>query len=205
MRTVAISVIGVLSLLAASCGTKPVRHSQDTAAEGRDIPAEEAQERALTRLAKGPWAEHAGKIAFLIGYDEGVRVSKESGKPPMYFFTTTWCGWCKQLGQEAFMDEDIVALVRDRFTPVIVDGDVETTATRRFGVAGYPRLVFADMTGAVVATLDGYRPKEEVRRAVQGAADRLPRAAPTEHSASLPGAVEVAGAKPELVANPLAQ
>lgn len=36
------------------------------------------------------WAEHTGKIEFVIGYEEGLEEAKASGKPMMVYITTTW-------------------------------------------------------------------------------------------------------------------
>ena len=39
---------------------------------------------------KGKWDEHTGNLPFVIGYEKGMTEVKLTGKPPMYFFTTTW-------------------------------------------------------------------------------------------------------------------
>ena len=36
------------------------------------------------------WAEHMGDIPFLVGRAAGDAEAAFTGKPPMYFFTTTW-------------------------------------------------------------------------------------------------------------------
>jgi hypothetical protein len=36
------------------------------------------------------WAEHMGDIPFLVGRAAGDAEADFTGKPPMYFFTTTW-------------------------------------------------------------------------------------------------------------------
>jgi hypothetical protein len=45
-------------------------------------PAEEAGEK--------DWADHKGDLPFIVGYEKGMKEVEFSGKPPMYFFTTTW-------------------------------------------------------------------------------------------------------------------
>ena len=36
------------------------------------------------------WADHMGDIPFLVGRAAGEAEADFTGKPPMYFFTTTW-------------------------------------------------------------------------------------------------------------------
>jgi len=36
------------------------------------------------------WTEHMGDIPFFVGREAGEAEAEFTGKPPMYFFTTTW-------------------------------------------------------------------------------------------------------------------
>lgn len=36
------------------------------------------------------WAGHKGDLPFIVGSEKGTAEAKFTGKPPMYFFTTTW-------------------------------------------------------------------------------------------------------------------
>ncbi len=36
------------------------------------------------------WADHKGDLPFIVGSEKGNQEAKFTGKPPMYFFTTTW-------------------------------------------------------------------------------------------------------------------
>ena len=38
---------------------------------------------------KDKWASHKGDIPFVVGYAKGMAQVKDTGRPPMYFFTTT--------------------------------------------------------------------------------------------------------------------
>lgn len=36
------------------------------------------------------WSDHMGELPFIVGHDKGMAEVEFSGKPPMFFFTTTW-------------------------------------------------------------------------------------------------------------------
>ncbi len=36
------------------------------------------------------WSDHVGDLPFIVGYDAGMQSVQDTGKPPMFFFTTTW-------------------------------------------------------------------------------------------------------------------
>jgi hypothetical protein len=39
---------------------------------------------------KEKWGEHMGDLPFIVGYEKGMKEVEFTGRPPMYFFTTTW-------------------------------------------------------------------------------------------------------------------
>src|SRR5262249_29753869 len=119
--------------------------------------------------ADAVWSREMGGVPFVVGYDKGLAAAKASGKPPMYFFTATWCGWCKKLADESFSDADVVRAL-SAFTPVLVDGDAERSVCARFGVEGYPTVVFADAGGNALRRVDGYVPRDRFLAAAGDAA-----------------------------------
>jgi uncharacterized protein YyaL (SSP411 family) len=90
----------------------------------------------------------------------------------MYFFTTTWCGWCKKLAGESFTDDEVVKVLQ-KFTPIIVDGDKEKDACSKYGVSGFPKVVFADLKGEAVLSVDGYKEKKDFLATAQDAASKI--------------------------------
>lgn len=57
----------------------------------------------------------------------------------------------------AFKDAETVALVKRSLTPILIDGDEEANKPLmgRYGLHYYPSVVFADMAGNAIETLDG--------------------------------------------------
>jgi tetratricopeptide (TPR) repeat protein len=60
------------------------------------------------------------------------------------------------LAGSAFKNADVVKAL-SAFTPVLVDGDTEKDMTKKYGVHGYPTVVFADAQGAEIDRIVGYR------------------------------------------------
>jgi tetratricopeptide (TPR) repeat protein len=59
------------------------------------------------------------------------------------------------LAGSAFKSADVVKLFTN-WTPVLVDGDTEKAATKRYAVGGYPTIVFADAAGGEVDRISGW-------------------------------------------------
>lgn len=59
---------------------------------GAPAAADEVQDPAAAERAaeKAKWGEHWGDLPFVVGYEKGMEEVEFTGRPPMYFFTTTW-------------------------------------------------------------------------------------------------------------------
>jgi len=138
MRSIASTLFVVLAV-AAGCGRPPAKPG--TAAAAVDPK----------------WAEDVGDLPFVVGLDAGGKAVSASGRPAMYYFTTTWCGYCKVLAQTGFKDKDVVAKVTAGFTPILLDGDDPANAqlAGQFRVEGFPTVVFTDQSGAARETVVG--------------------------------------------------
>ncbi len=102
-------------------------------------------------------------------WDELLAKAKEENRIVFVDFWTTWCGWCKRLDRDTLSDDAVVAELKD-FLCFSIDAESHAGAplARRFGVQGYPALVFLDPDGGERDFISGYLPPEhflgEVRR-----------------------------------------
>lgn len=135
------------------------------------------------------WASHRGKIAFIHGYEKGMAAVKDTGKPPMLFITTTWCGYCKKLAGESFTDDGVVKVLA-KFTPIIVDGDTEKSVCTKYRANGFPKVVFCDMKGEAVSAVDGYVPKDQFLAKAEDAAKSIKSGKPSKEYQALVEAKE---------------
>jgi thiol-disulfide isomerase/thioredoxin len=169
------AAVAALVLLAACSSTPPAAKPRTRAASPRSSPGatleaprvedfgvadvprppsalpevEDARDEPRAAVIDAKWASDVGDIPFIVGRSKGMEVAAATGRPPMFYFTTTWCGFCRQLARTAFTDKDNVERVKEHFTPILLDGDDPDVAPykEKYRVIGFPTVVFADMDG----------------------------------------------------------
>ena len=82
--------------------------------------------------------------------------AKTEGRPVMADFYTDWCGWCKKLDKDVYEDANVNRLA-EKFICVKVNCEVDKTAPSKYGVKGYPTIIFFDSAGNAEETIVGYR------------------------------------------------
>ncbi len=85
-----------------------------------------------------------------------IEKAKSEGKPVMADLYTSWCGWCKKLDKDVYEDPEVNTL-SERFVCVKVDCGIHKDASIKYGVRGYPTIVFFNSDGGVEETVVGYR------------------------------------------------
>ena len=150
-------------LLAAALCAAPLTQAPDDGRLGRPEP-----------LALYPVVEQHGKLPWFEGsYEEALLHAEASGRIVFVDFWTEWCGYCKRMDREAFSREDVVAEMGDVIC-VSVDAESEagSALAKRFGVSGYPTMLFLDADGGPRDAVVGYVREEvflgELRRIKQG-------------------------------------
>ncbi len=107
--------------------------------------------------SKGSSASPSDEIAWVYRLDEGLKMAAEQGKPVMVDFYTDWCGWCKKLDEDTYSNARVKAKAL-RFVAVKVDADRDEASRRRYGVEGFPTIVFLDAQGKEVHRVPGFAP-----------------------------------------------
>lgn len=121
----------------------------------------------LLALIIGSGIVSAGEINWGSSLDEGLKSAKENNKPVMVDFYTDWCGWCKKLDQDTYSSTKIQSLA-DKFVCVKVDGDKDRANTSKYGIDGYPTIVFMDSSGKEIDRNVGYAGPEELADMMDG-------------------------------------
>ncbi|MBI5362268.1 MAG: thioredoxin fold domain-containing protein [Planctomycetes bacterium] len=121
-----------------------------------------------------------GKLDWFQGtYAELLAEAKKTNKPIFMDYWTTWCGWCKKLDSDTFSDAGVVEQMKSVLCYSVdaeqSDPKAEMDGARlaqRYGVRGYPYLVFADPSGELCDRISGYLPPadflRETRRILSG-------------------------------------
>ena len=92
MRTRRWTALVVAALAAGAAGAGGARALADEAGPGAGKPPPAAGTGAGAGAAaeREKWGEHMGDLPFVVGYEKGMKEVEFTGRPPMYFFTTTW-------------------------------------------------------------------------------------------------------------------
>jgi thioredoxin-related protein len=64
-------------------------------------------------------------------------------------------------------DVEVSALLKDGYTGVKLDGDIEKALVKRFNVTAYPTMLILDATGKELSRMVGYRSSKEMIAALK--------------------------------------
>lgn len=112
------------------------------------------------------------EIDFFKGtWSEAVVKAKNEDKPIFLDIYATWCGPCKLLKKQTFVDKDVVKFFNTNFVNVSLDGekgDGETLA-EKYQIPGYPTLIILDKKGnPLYATAGFMSPKDFLKFGKEG-------------------------------------
>jgi len=95
-------------------------------------------------------------IAWAKDWPTAQKAAAKSGKLIMIDFYTDWCGWCKRLDRDTFPNKAVIKLSQD-FVPLKLNAEkTGRPLARRYGVRGYPTILFLDHKGKLVGRIGGY-------------------------------------------------
>lgn len=106
-------------------------------------------------------AAQGTEIEWVYSLDEGLRIARQENKPIMVDFYTDWCGWCKKLDQDTYSNPEVQELAEE-FVCVKVDGDSDRSSVSRYGIRGYPTILFLDSNGEEIDRNVGYAGPDEL-------------------------------------------
>lgn len=105
-----------------------------------------------------------GGIQFHKGtFDEALQQAKKENKLIFLDIYATWCGPCKKLKANTFSNNEVGVFYNTTFINVALDGEngEGIDLARKYGVKGYPTLLFIDASGKVVSGTSGYHSPSE--------------------------------------------
>ena len=126
----------------------------------------------------GQVRKHGGsdRVAWRYSYNQAVAESTETGKPILVYFTSDWCGPCKQMKAWVFSDKGVADMIEYGFIPVRVDlsseGLPDQHLADRYGVQAIPTIITLTTDGRAISTSAGYLNKSELLSWLENANER---------------------------------
>jgi thiol:disulfide interchange protein len=119
------------------------------------------------RPGKGSGQPSASKVAFAsISVADALDRARAENRLVMVDVYTDWCGWCKKLDGETFADLRVAEALKD-VIPVRVNAEKGGEAVAdKYGVRGFPTVLFLSASGDVVRKIEGYVDAEEMLKVV---------------------------------------
>lgn len=100
----------------------------------------------------------AEEIQWAKNWDEAQKAAASGGKLIMVDFFTDWCGWCKRLDKDTYTNADVIKLSRE-LVNFKTDAEKEgLSLAKKYGVTGFPTILFLDKSGELVGRIIGYMP-----------------------------------------------
>lgn len=89
-------------------------------------------------------------------YSEALKVSGETGRPVLAFFTADWCTWCRKMKSETMPNGQVQAVLKN-YVLVYVDTDKDRAPANKFGVTGLPSYVITNYKEEKLKFDSGYK------------------------------------------------
>ncbi len=97
-------------------------------------------------------------ISAEIQWEKSVKTAfekaKTNGKPIFIDVYADWCGYCKTLKNEIYPKKE-VQLELSKFVTLSLDGDTFPNLKRKYGIKGYPSILFLDQNGSLIDKITG--------------------------------------------------
>ena len=97
----------------------------------------------------------ADEIHWRFDYGAARKEAQDRDLPLLLDFGTETCHWCKRLDATTFRHDAIVGMVNQRFIPLKVDAEKQSTLAEALHIRSYPTLVLAGalMGGEITAAV----------------------------------------------------
>lgn len=103
-------------------------------------------------------------VEFMNGtYAEVLGKAKQENKIIMIDFVTDWCKWCVETDRKVYTNPDVYSFANTQQINWKIDAEKGEgpDLAKKYGVKGYPTIVFTDSEGAEIDRIYGYLPADQ--------------------------------------------
>lgn len=88
--------------------------------------------------------------------------AKQSNKSIFLFVESGSCVYCAQMNTETFANPKVVSKLSEDYICVAIDGDQSISLVSKYGVQGYPTIIFLDSDGEKTGELPGFQSADDL-------------------------------------------
>jgi thiol:disulfide interchange protein len=99
-----------------------------------------------------------------------LQQARSESKPLLVFLYTDWCTYCKQMDGKTFADPGVIDELGQRFVWLRLNAETDSQGIemqRRFGITGFPTILFLDPSGRELDRIAGFVPPDQFPGRVQ--------------------------------------
>ncbi|MFZ1322015.1 MAG: thioredoxin fold domain-containing protein [Ignavibacteria bacterium] len=104
------------------------------------------------------------EVKFATGtYQEILDKAKNENKTIMIDFVTDWCKWCIETDRKVYTDPAVYSYANERQINWKIDAEKGEgpELAKKYGVKGFPTIIFTDPSGTEIDRIYGYLPAEQ--------------------------------------------
>jgi thiol-disulfide isomerase/thioredoxin len=107
-------------------------------------------------------------------FDEGLALSKKTGKPLFVDIMAFWCVWCYRLDYYTYPDKEVADLMNKSFIPVKIIQEQDragdySKVQKKIGARGIPAMGVFDGEGKMLHKISGWKKPEDFVKELQKA------------------------------------
>ena len=89
-------------------------------------------------------------------YEQGLAQAKQEQKKVYLYFYTDWCGYCKKMVADTFLNKKVIALLNKEFIPIQINSDKARDVAAKYKIRPVPASVFLEADGQTIGSRPGY-------------------------------------------------
>lgn len=122
---------------------------------------------AATNLEKKSQTQNSGQdnhpsIQWNYNLDSAITTAQKSNKLIFVDFYADWCGYCKQLDEKTYPNEQVEEKMAQKYVAVKINVDKNPDLASKYSIYGLPTIIIMDSNGNEIKRVEGYQSPSEL-------------------------------------------